>query len=78
MAREQKNKRPLVASPKNWFDPLKNCDLKPLSIKDFDKAIYQVFSQSILHTAVPKPKMHFVREVISKKIVQPKKVLSTF
>ena len=39
-------KRPLIASPKKRFDPLKNCDLKPSSIKDFA----EVSPQSILHT----------------------------
>ena len=71
--KERKKKRPLVASPKKWFDPLKNCDLKPLSIKDFAEAISKVSPQSILPTAVPKPKVYFVRELISTKIVQPKK-----
>ena len=75
MAREEK-KRPSVASSKKRFDSLKNCDLKPLSIKDFAEAINNVFPQSILHTKVPKPKVDFVRELISTKIIQRKKVLS--
>ena len=45
-AREGK-KRLLVASPKKRFDPLKNCDLKPVSIKDFTKAIDKASPQSI-------------------------------
>ena len=45
-------------------------------MKDFAEAINKVFPQSILHTVVPKPKVDFVRELISTKIVQPKKVLS--
>ena len=32
---QRKKKRALVASPKKRFYSLKNCDLKPLSIKDF-------------------------------------------
>ena len=74
-AREEK-KRPVVASPKKRFDPLKNCDLKPLRIKDFVDAINKISPQSTLHTAVPKPKVDFVRELISTKIVQPKKMFS--
>ena len=31
--------RPLVVSPKRRFDPLKNCDLKPLRTNDFAEAI---------------------------------------
>ena len=69
-------KRSLVASPKERFDAQKNCDLKPVSIKDFAKAINKVSPQSKLHTVVPKSKLDFVRELISIKIVQPKKVLS--
>ena len=69
-------KRPLVVSPKKSFDPLKNCDLKQLSIKNFAEAINKISPQSILHTAVPKPKADFVRKLISTKFVQPEKVLS--
>ena len=72
----EKKKRPLVASPKKKFDPLKDCDLKPLSIKDFAETINKVSPQGILHTAVPKPKVDFVRELMSTKTVKPKKVLS--
>ena len=71
-----KRKRPLVASPRKRFDPRKNCDLKPLSMKDFAEAINKISPQSMLHTAVSKRKVDIVRELISTKIVQPKKVLS--
>ena len=74
MAREGKKR--LVASPKTRLDPLRNCDSKPLSIKDSAEVIKKVSPQSILHTAVPKPKVDFVRSLISTTIVQPKKVLS--
>ena len=45
-------------------------------MKDLAGAINKVSPQSILHTAVPKPKTDIVRERISTKIVQPKKLLS--
>ena len=47
-------------------------------MKDFAEANNKVSPQSILHTAVPKPKVDFVRErqIFSTKIVQPKKVLT--
>ena len=45
-------------------------------MKDLAGAINKVSPQSILHTAVPKPKVDFVRELISTKIIQLKKVLS--
>ena len=47
-----------------------------MSIKDFAEAINKVSPQSMLNTALPKPKVDFSRELISTKIVQPKKVLS--
>ena len=71
-----KIEKPLSASPKKRFDPMKNCDLKPLSIKDFSQPINKFFPQSMLHTSVPNPKVDFVRELISTKTVQPQKVLS--
>ena len=73
---ERKKKGPLVASPKKRFDPLKNCNLKPLSIKDFAETIHKVSPESILHTAVPKQNVNFVKEFISTKTTEPKKVLS--
>ena len=70
----QRWKKETISSlTKKRFDPPKNCDLKPLSIKDFAEAINKVSPQRILHTAVPKPKLGFVRELISTKIVQLKK-----
>ena len=45
-------------------------------MKDFAEAINKVSPQSILHTAVLKPKVDFVREFVSTKINQLKKVLS--
>ena len=45
-------------------------------MKDFAEAISKVSPQSILHTAVPKPKVNFFRKFISTKIVHPKIVLS--
>ena len=56
-------KRALVASQKNMFDPLKNCDLKPLSMKGFAETINKV--SPLLPTVVTKPKV----ELISTKIV---------
>ena len=45
-------------------------------MKDFAEVINKVSPQSILQTAVPKPKVDFVRELVSTKITQLKKVLS--
>ena len=75
MAREEK-KETISSFTKKEVWSTENYDLKPLSIKGFAEAISNVSPQSILHTVVPKPKVHFVRELISTKIVQPKKVHS--
>ena len=72
----KKKQRLLPASTKKRFHPLKNYDLKPLRINDFAEAMNKVSPQSILHTVEPKTKVHFVRKLISTKIVQPKKGLS--
>ena len=45
-------------------------------MKDFAEAINRISPQSIPHTAVPRPKVDFVRELISTKSFQPKNVLS--
>ena len=56
-------KRASVASQTKMFDPLKNCDLKPLSMKGFAETINKV--SPLLPTVVTKPKV----ELISTKIV---------
>ena len=61
--RRRGKKRALVASQKKMFDPLKNCDLKPLSMKGFAETINKV--SPLLPTVVTKPKV----ELISTKIV---------
>ena len=45
-------------------------------MKEFAEAINKVSPQNISHTAVPKPKVDYVRETISAKIVQLKKEVS--
>ena len=72
----EKRERALVPLPNKRFDPLKKFVSKTLSMKNFAEAINKVSPQSILHTAILKPKVDFVRERISAKFVQPKKVFS--
>ena len=69
---EVEKKETISSLTKKGFDPLKNCDLKPMSMQDFAEAIKRFSPQNISHTAVTKPKMDFVRELISTKIVKPK------
>ena len=52
-----------MASPKKKF-PLVNRK-KPLSLIDFASAFEEIVPNSILFTAVPKPKMDFVHEIIT-------------
>ena len=56
--------RSLVASPKKNFNPVANSDKKPLSLIDFAAALEEIVPNSILFTAVSKPKIDFVREII--------------
>ena len=64
-AQRGKTKRPLVASPKKKISPLAKSDKKPLSLVDFASALEETTLKSILFTAVPKPKIDFVREIIT-------------
>ena len=60
-----KRKRPFVASPKGEFNPLAKSDKTPLSLIDFASALEEIVPNSILFTAVPKPEIDFVREIIT-------------
>ena len=61
-----KKKRSLVATPKTNYNPLVDTTYKPLKLVDIAEALAKIAPNSILHTAVPKPKIDFVCEVISK------------
>ena len=64
-AQRGKKKRPLVASPKKKFSTLAKSDRKPLSLIDFVSALEEIVPNIMLFTAVPKPKIDFVREIIT-------------
>ena len=65
-AQRGKKKRTLVPSPRKNYNPLANSNLKLLSLTDIAKAVSNVAPSSILMSAVPKPKIDFFKEVISK------------
>ena len=60
----QREKKSPVASLKKKFNPLAKSDKKPLSLIDFASTLEEIVPNSILFTAVPKPKIDFVREII--------------
>ena len=64
-AQPGKKARPLVVSPKEKFNPLVKSDKKPLPLIDFASALEEIVSKSIHFTAVPKPKIDFVGEIIT-------------
>ena len=63
---KQKKSRRLVPSPKKNYNPISTTKkLKKLTLTDIAKAFEDICPDSIIHTAVPKPKIDFVREIIS-------------
>lgn len=60
-----KKTRKLVSTPKKNYNPLGDVKFKPISLQDMTKALEKSLPHSIVHTAVPKPKIDFVREIIS-------------
>ena len=60
-----KKKRSLVSTPKKVFNPVKDTNIKLLTLSGIAKALEEVAPQSIIFTAVPKPKVDFVREVFN-------------
>ena len=71
-----KKKRPLVSAPKKKFNPLVDNSRRLLTLTDIGKALEEVAPQSIIFTALPKPKIDFVREVLTKNIPKPADVAS--
>ena len=64
-AQRCKNERSLVASSKKKINRLVNLDKKLLSLIDFASVLEETGSNSVLFTAVPKPKIDFLREIIT-------------
>ena len=58
-------KIPLVASPKKELNRLGKSDKKPLSLISFASALEEIVPNSVLFTAVPKPKIDFIQEIIT-------------
>ena len=57
-AQRGKKKRPLVTSPKKKFNPLAKSGKKTLSLINFGSALGEIVPNSILFTAVRKPKIN--------------------
>nr|XP_047127259.1 uncharacterized protein LOC124808307 [Hydra vulgaris] len=57
-------KRSLVSNEKRNYSPLVNCDIKLLNLTDIAKAIETVPPHSIITSAVPKPEIYYMEELI--------------
>ena len=73
MAREEKKKKPLAAASKIRFDPLKNCHLQPLSMKDFAET---TFPDKVNYILQYTSQRWILSENLFQQIALPKKVLS--
>ena len=60
-----KKKRKLVDIQKEKYNPLSNNTVQLLNINDVASALENIVPTSILFTAVPKPKIDFIREVLT-------------
>ena len=62
-----KTSKKLLPTPKKKYNPLLHSHIKPLSFHDFAEALDDIIPDSVLYTAVPKPEIDFVREVLTVK-----------
>ena len=74
-AKKGKKKRPLVSTPKKKFNPIMHCT-KILTLAEIAEALKDVAGNSIIHKAVPKPKIDFVREIIGPCVDKSENILS--
>ena len=58
-------KKSVIPSPKKKYNSLVKCPLKPLKLNDIATALEDIAPLSTLTTAVSRPKIDFVREVIT-------------
>ena len=60
-----KKTRCLVPTPKKNYNPLECTNVKPLNLTDIATALENHVPDSVLFTAVPRPKIDFVRDIVS-------------
>jgi hypothetical protein len=65
-----KKKNSTLSTPKKHYNPLINVNRKLLSLTDIASALEKVAPNSIIHMAAPKPKIDFLREIISEKKIE--------
>ena len=68
--KQRKSTRRLISTPKKQFNPLECSEVKrPLTLQDISNALEKVIPDSVLYTAVPKPKIDFLQEFVSEKTI---------
>ena len=66
-----KKGRTLVSSPKKHYNPLLNCEVKLLNLKDVAEAVADIETDIILKSSVPKAKEECVKEIIKQSDLKP-------
>ena len=64
-AKRWKKRKKMLSAPKRYYNPLINNNQKTLTFLDIATALEKVTPDSVLSTALLKPKIDFVREVVS-------------
>ena len=62
--KSDKKTRRLVTTPKKQFNPLADTDVKTLQLNDIAESLKTSLPDSIFYSAIPKPKLDFVRDII--------------
>ena len=62
--KRRKKTRQLVSTPKKEFNPLANTDVKPLQLNDIAESLKTSLPDSVLYSAIPKPKIDYVRDIV--------------
>ena len=62
-----KKRQKIISTPKKNYDPLIDSNRKALNFKDISTALEKVIPKSVLSTVMLKPKIDFIREVVSVK-----------
>ena len=71
-----KKKRSLLSTPNKFFNPVEDTNIKLLSLSDIATAIEDVAPESTVFTAVPKPKVDFLKEILDKSSERPSDLAS--
>ena len=71
-----KSTKKFISTPKKNYNPMSKVGVKPLTFHGIVDTLGDLVNNTVLSTAIPKPKIDFVREILSERPILTEPVVS--